>query len=122
MDHTSITWDEALKGFVLHKKAVRALQTARWYETYTLRVVEWATGKSLNLASFTKRHLDEYLVFRAEQGRSATTLHHDALVATVFTEWCHKNDLLDRDPLADYKVRNAPETLSTCQLSKMSSV
>ena len=107
---TSVTWEEALRGFFLHKRAVRAQKTAKWYKTYATALVEWANSQGLTLDVFTKRHLDEYLVYRSDAGRSATTLHHDALVATVFTEWCKSNGYLDRDPLAEYKVRNAPRT------------
>lgn len=105
-----VTWDEAVKGFILHKRATRSPKTAAWYETYCKLMMAWAQAQGLSLDQFTKRHLDEYLVYRAEQGVAATTLHHDALIATVFTEWCARNDLLDRDPLAEYKVRNAPKT------------
>jgi integrase len=104
-----VTWDEALRGFVLHKRAVRAKETARWYANYCTQFVNWVKSQDIPLDSFTKRHLDEYLVFRSESGKSATTLHHDALTACVFTEWCKGNELLHRDPLAEYKVRTAPQ-------------
>ena len=83
-----VTWDEALRGFVLHKKAVRAKATARWYSNYCSQFVDWVKTRDLPLDSFTKRHLNEYLVFRSEAGKSATTLHHDALTVCVFMEWC----------------------------------
>ncbi len=105
-----VTWEEALRGFILHKKAVRSLKTALWYETYGKALTQWAREHGITLDRFTKRHLDAYLVYRSELGKAPTTLHHDALVATVFTEWCKRNDLIDRDPLAEYKVRNAPKT------------
>jgi len=103
-----VTWSEAVRGFVLHKKAVRSPRTAIFYRNYATNLANWADSQNLPLDAFTKRHLDEFLVYRAEQGRSQTTPHHDALVATVLFEWCKRNDLLDRDPLAEYKVRNAP--------------
>lgn len=107
---STVTWEEALRGFLLHKEAVRSLTTSKWYGFYCTNLVDWANGQNISLADFTKRHLDEFLVFRAGQGRAATTLHHDALCATVFTEWCKSNGLLERDPLAEYKVRNPPKT------------
>jgi len=107
---SSVTWEEALRGFILHKKATRSPNTAAWYETYAKNLIAWAKEQGISLDQFTKRHLDQYLVFRAEKGVAPTSLHHDALIATVFTEWCSRNDLLDRDPLAEYKVRNAPKT------------
>ena len=70
----------------------------------------WAQPQDISLESFTKRHLDAYLAHRIDAGRSASTLHHDALAACVFFEWCSKNDIIDRDPLSEFKVRNAPET------------
>jgi site-specific recombinase XerD len=63
----------------------------------------------LSLDAFTKRHLDEYLVYRADSGLSPTSLRHGAPAATVFFEWCKKNKLIDRDPLAEYKIRSAPK-------------
>ena len=66
--------------------------------------MKWADSQHIDLDSFTKRNLDEYLVFRAEAGRSETTCHHDALVATVLTDWCKHKNPIDRDPLAEYKV------------------
>jgi len=107
---SGVTWEEAVRGFILHKKAVRAKGTARWYAAYTTSLMVWANAEQITLSAFTKRHLDAYLVHRTEIGRTPTTIHHDALVATVFTEWCKSNELLDRDPLAEYKVRNHPET------------
>lgn len=104
-----VTWEEAARGFVLHKRATRAENTALWYETYIKALTTWAASRKIPLDQFTKRHLDEYLVYRSELGKAPTTLHHDALVATCFTEWCKKNDILRRDPLYEYKVRNAPE-------------
>ena len=105
---TCVTWEEAVRGFVLHKKATRAPRTARFYRDYTRGLADWANAQPVPLDRFTKRHLDEYLVFRQEAGKSPTTLQHDALAATVRFEWCHRNDLIDRDPLAEYKVRAAP--------------
>ena len=107
---STVAWEEALRGFILHKEAVRSLKTAKWYGFYCANLVNWANEHDISLDEFTKRHLDEFLVYRAHLGRSATTLHHDALCATVFTEWCKSNGLVDRDPLLDVKVRNAPKT------------
>lgn len=107
---TVVTWSEAVKGFYLHKKATRSPNTAIYYRKYVTRLLEWADAQSILLSEFTKRHLDEYLVYRADQGRAENTVRHSALVATVFTEWCYKNDLLHRDPLTEYKIRAAAET------------
>lgn len=103
-----LTWEEAYKGFFLHKKAVRSPRTALWYRAYVGALVEWAASQDIELSAFTKRHLDAYLSHRQDTGRKPVTLHHDALTACVFFEWCKKNDILTRDPLADYQVRNAP--------------
>ncbi len=107
-DFTSSTWDEALKSFVLHYKAVRAAKTAYFYDVQLRGLVRWATEQQIPLEKFGKRNLDAYLVWRAEKGISQTTLHHDALTAKVFMKWCAKNDVTERSLLADYEVRAAP--------------
>jgi site-specific recombinase XerD len=107
---STVTWEEALRGFTLHKQASTSQTTAKWYGFYCTNLVDWSNEKNLSLSDFTKRHLDEFLVYRAGLGKAATTLHHDALCATVFTEWCKSNGLVERDPLAEYKVRNPPKT------------
>jgi site-specific recombinase XerD len=109
MGTSSVTWDEAVRGFYTHKKAVKAATTAIWYKRYATQLMKWAGSQNITLDSFTKRSLDEYLVFRKDAGKSETTIHHDALVATVLTEWCRHNGLIDRDPLAEYKVTAPPE-------------
>ncbi|MCW3051233.1 MAG: recombinase [Chthonomonadales bacterium] len=106
----SVPWEEAVKGFFLHKRATRNLTTAKWYRSYTTKLRNWADPQGISLEDFTKRNLDAYLAYRSDEGRSATTLHHDALTACHFFEWCSKNDIVSRDPLAEYKVRNAPKT------------
>ncbi len=105
---TSTTWEEALKSFLLHLKAVRAPKTVRFYATQLAGLTRWANLNNVPLERFGKRHLDEYLVLRSEQGISQTTLHHDALTAKVFMKWCVRNDAIPRSLLADYEVRNAP--------------
>jgi len=105
-----VTWGEAVRGFYLHKKATRAPRTATYYLRYAQTLAHWSTSQEILLSEFTKRHLDEYLVYRESLGKAENTVRHDALVATVFTEWCYKNELLHRDPLAEYHVRAAAET------------
>ncbi len=108
-DFSSVTWQEAVRGFILHKKAVRAPGTALFYQNYCNSLANWAVQEKIPFDVFTKRRLDEYLVYRAEAGRTPSTLQKDALCATVFFEWCKRNDLIERDPLAEYKVRTAPK-------------
>jgi site-specific recombinase XerD len=107
---SSISWDEAVRDFILHLKAVRARKTVAFY-VYELRVLSrWADAQDIPLSRFGKRHLDAFLVYRAEAGKSQTTLHHDAVSAKAFLKWCQKNDVVDRSLLADYEVRDAPKT------------
>jgi len=75
-----------------------------------LRVLSrWATEQEIALSAFGKRHMDRYLVWRAEQGMKPLTLHHDAITAKVFFKWCAANDILERNPLVDFAVRTAPQ-------------
>ena len=71
--------------------------------------VRHAEADSIPLDKFGKRHLDGYLVARAEDGKSQSTLHHDALCAKVFMKWRVKNDFLEHSSLSDYEVGNAPK-------------
>ena len=52
--------------------------------------------------------MDRYLVRRAESGKAPLTLHHDAVCAKAFFQWCQKNDIVERSLLTDYQVRHAP--------------
>lgn len=105
---TPYTWQEALKDFLTHMKAVRAPKTVRYYQVQLTNLVRWVDSQGIPIDHFGKRHLDSFLVFRQEKGVSQTTLHHDALAAKVFLKWCAKNDVVERSLLADYEVRNAP--------------
>ncbi len=102
-------WEEALSEFLLHCQATRAKKTHYYYKVQLRQLVTWAVRNEVPFDSFGKRHLDRYLVYRAEGGRKPLTLHHDAICAKAFMAWCSKNDLLDRSLLAEYQVRNAPE-------------
>ncbi len=81
------TWNAAYRSFILHLKAVRAPKTAYFYEVQLRMLVRHAEADSIPLDKFGKRHLDGYLVARAEGGKSQSTLHHDALRAKVFMKW-----------------------------------
>ncbi len=104
------TWEEALRSFLIHLKAVRAPKTVYYYETQLSMLWQWVQQHPISLEKFGKRHLDEYLVYRSETGKSQTTLHHDALCAKVFLKWCQRNDVIDRSLLTDYEIRSAPKT------------
>jgi site-specific recombinase XerD len=103
------TWDDALGEYLLHLKATRAPKTARFYETQLRQLALWCEDENIPFLGFGKRHLDRFLVFRQEAGKSPTTLKHDAVACKAFFRWCARNDLIDRSPLAEYQVRNAPE-------------
>ena len=36
----SVPWEEAVKGFFLHKRSIRELRTAKWYRSYVSRLME----------------------------------------------------------------------------------
>ena len=94
----SVSWEEALKDFFLYKRSLRELRTTKWYRSYVSLLMKWADPQGTSLEDFTKRHLDAYLASRIDQGKSPMTLHHDALSACGFFEWCSKNDCVSRDP------------------------
>lgn len=105
---TDITWTEAQREFLLHVEATRAQKTHRFYVTQLRQLVDWADTNQVTFLGFGKRHLDRFLVERGKSGKAPTTLHHDAICAKAFYRWCAKNDLIERSPLAEYEIRNAP--------------
>lgn len=106
---TDVTWNDALQEFLLHLEATRAKQTVRFYRVQLGQLVLWATENDVPFASFGKRHLDRYLVYRQEKGTAPTTLHSDAVCAKAFFRWCQKYDLIERSLLSEYQVRKAPK-------------
>jgi integrase/recombinase XerD len=104
----SLTWQDALREFLLHLEATRAKKTRRYYDVQLRQMIAWAEENDITFAAFGKRHLDRYLVERSRAGKSQTTMHHDAMCAKVFFQWCVRYDLIDRSPLGDYEVRRAP--------------
>jgi len=108
----SFTWEEALHEYFLHLQATRAKKTQHYYEVQVGGLARWATEQEMPFVGFGKRHMDRYLVSRAEAGKAQLTLHHDAVCAKPFFRWCQKNDIVERSPLADYEVRRAPRTTS----------
>lgn len=105
---TLLTWNEAIREFLLHLEATRAKKTFRFYDVQLRQLAGWAEQNQIPFTGFGKRHLDRFLVERSRTGKSPTTLHHDAVCAKAFFRWCYKNDLIERSPLADYEVRKAP--------------
>jgi site-specific recombinase XerD len=101
------TWHEAIQEFLIHVKANRAEKTYRFYDVQLRQLAHWTEDNDIAFARFGKRHMDRYLAFRKESV-SPTTLRHDGVAAKSFLKWCSRNDLLDRSPLAEYEVRNAP--------------
>jgi site-specific recombinase XerD len=102
------TWEEALREFLLHLTASSATKTVRYYRVQVTNLSTWAETNQISFESFGKRHLDRYLAHRIELGKKPLTLRHDAVCTKKFINWCSKNDLLERNLLADYQVRNAP--------------
>ena len=106
-DFTSVTWDEALRSFAIHLKAVRASKTVIYYQNHVKLLARWCETRNLSIQAFGKRQLDEYLSERSDAGLSQTTLHHEVLCAKVFVKWCQQNDIVERSLIADYEDRNA---------------
>lgn len=104
-----VTWDEAVREFLLHKQVVFAEKTVCYYQVQLKELVRWANAEAIPFDVFGKRHMDRYTAYRIGQGKSRLTLYHDGVCAKNFFAWCAKNDLMDRSKLADYEVHNAPK-------------
>ncbi|HLK58981.1 MAG TPA: tyrosine-type recombinase/integrase [Chthonomonadaceae bacterium] len=104
----SVTWDEAIRAFLTNQKANRAYKTWLQRRTCMTQLADWAKEQGIELDRFGKRHLDEYIAMRRESGLKDKTVYHDGVSAKVFTKYCKLYELLDRDPLAGYVVRNPP--------------
>src|SRR5579862_4103469 len=103
------TWNEAVREYLLHVQAMHAPKTVQFYNIQLRQLLLWTDENHVRFDEFGKRHLDRYLVSRQQQGKAPGTLKHDAVAAKAFFRWCARNDLIDRSPLAEYQVRNAPE-------------
>ncbi len=104
----TLTWDEAFREFSIHLQATRAQKTQRYYEVQLRGLIRWATREDVPFARFGKRHLDRFLILRADEGCAPMTIHHAAVCAKAFFRWCQKNDIIERSLLADYEIRRAP--------------
>ena len=104
----SFTWEEALHEFFLHLQATRAKKTQLYYQVQIGGLSRWAIEQQIPFSTFGKRHMDRFLVSRAESGKAPLTLHHAAVCAKAFFYWCQKNDIIERSLLTDYQVRHAP--------------
>lgn len=91
----------------MHCAASRAKKTVRYYEVQLTVLLRWANEHQIPFQGFGKRHMDRYLAWRISMGRKSLTVHHDAICAKKFFDWCPKNHILVRNPLADYEVRAA---------------
>jgi site-specific recombinase XerD len=108
--NTEIPWNEAIRSFLIHDKAIHARKTVIFHRTHLTALASWAEREGISLEAFGKRHLDEYLVYRREKGLSHKTIYHDAVNTKVLLKWCKRNDIIERNPLADYEVRQPPKT------------
>lgn len=104
----NFTWEDALQEYLLHTKAHRAAKTVRYYEVQLGQLIRWANANGVAFASFGKRDMNRYIVFRSEAGLKPLTVHHDAICAKVFFKWCARNEILERSLLAEYEVCRAP--------------
>lgn len=97
-------------SWLLHLQATHAKKTQQYSNAAVLQSPAWfwAIQKDVPLSGFGKRHMDCYLVSRAETGKVALALYHDAICAKAFFHWCQKSDIFERSLLADYPVRHAP--------------
>ncbi len=66
----SFTWEEALHEFFLHLQATRAKKTQRYYKVQIGGLSCWAVDQQIPFSGFGKRHMDRYLVSRAEAGKA----------------------------------------------------
>lgn len=105
----SVTWEDALHEYVLHLTATRAPKTVRFDKTQVTQLIKWANAEAVSFEEFGKRHMDRYLVQRLEEGKARTTLRADGVCAKKFFAWCVRNELLERNRLAEYEVHNAPK-------------
>jgi site-specific recombinase XerD len=103
------TWEEPVREFLLHYKATRSANTHAYYAARLSTLTAWAGEEGVAFGEFSRRHLDRYVIARREAGRKPTTVQHAAATTCTLFAWCAKNDLLDRDPLAGVKVKNAPK-------------
>ena len=60
----SLSWEEALREFLLHLKATRAPKTLRFYDVQLRQLVRWAGENQIPFQGFGKRHLDRAIAYQ----------------------------------------------------------
>ena len=58
---STVTWQEALRSFLLHQKATRAPNTVRFYAPQLRMLTNWAESNAVAIDHFGKRDLDASL-------------------------------------------------------------
>ena len=102
------TWESALGEFLNHARAVNRPKTVQFYVSRLGQLLLWVNENQIPFDHFGKRHLDAYITYRRTLQVTEATLHHDAVCSKRFLAWCVRNDLLERDLLAGYKVPKQP--------------
>jgi len=51
-DFSTITWDVALREFLLHLKATRADKTRRYYDVQLRGLITWANANDISFLQF----------------------------------------------------------------------
>jgi len=105
-------WENNLDDFLVYKGQSSAKSTARFYEQQLVLLLRWSVEHQIEFENFRGRDLARYIDWRSKQYSksrpddliSKCTLQHDANCAKVFFKWAKQQDLLPRDPLADYRV------------------
>ena len=86
----SFTWEAALHELFLHLQATRAKKTQQYYRVQLGGLARWATQADVPFSGFGKRHMDRFLVSRAEEGKAPLILHHAAVCAKALFLWCQR--------------------------------
>jgi site-specific recombinase XerD len=110
---THISWNEAIKGYLIHDQAVDEPKTLIYHRTHLTAIARWAASQGIELNEFGKRAMDQYTVLRKAQGTTVKTRRHDFTVMHTFIKWCVHNDILERDLLHLYKPEPLPKREKT---------
>lgn len=102
IEHWSPTIDEAVNSFIIDRKANRCTpRTLEHYKTRLGAFSQFLTGQTVShIDKITPTHIRLYYIHLQEKKLSSHTIHTCARAIRAFLNFCVKEELLDKSPMA----------------------
>ena len=115
-------WSDLIEDYLLHVKASKKPRTEFSYRAQLRLFHRWAVAREVKPGSFRIRDMDAYLVFRQGNEISRKTQRYDAVIIRSMFAYGVQVDLIERNPLKDYKILTVPDKEEFCPTSDQARV